>query len=121
MAGFKVWSDASKKRLYIQMQGALTLADTTGAANAVIAEANKFSSGFDLITDLSKLEPLPAEASAEIGRAQTYMKQHGVRRVIRVLSYASVGAQFSRESDKAGYKADSAPSVDAAERMLDAG
>jgi hypothetical protein len=52
-------------------------------------------------------------------RAQLFVKENGVGRVVRVVSSTTIGSmQFARKSREAGYYAETASSVEEAERML---
>jgi hypothetical protein len=89
-------------------------------ADKCIAETQKLKAGFDVINDISEFKPATPKGADEIKRAQLFVKQFGVRKVIRVVGEAVLTqAQFDRQSKSAGYAADTAPTVAAAEKMLD--
>jgi hypothetical protein len=77
--------------------------------------------GFDLISDIAEFSPAGDEGIKHIQRAQAFLKQHGVRHVIRVVKNPVSAMQFQRTGKEIGYVADTAHSILEAEKRLDAG
>ena len=115
-----VRADVSKNRLYIVLSGFFPDEEMGGVADRVISEASKLKPGFDVINDVSNFKPTSPRGADEIKRGQTFLQQHGLRRLIRVSGDAVLAAaQFDRQAKASGYTADTAVTVAEAERMLD--
>ncbi len=117
----KYWSraDTGKNRLYVVLQGFLNGDEARDAADTTIAEAKKLRPGFDVINDISTVKATSEEGVKELLRCQSFLKQKGVSRVIRVVPEVTVGSlQIARTSKQVGYEADSARSIEEAEEKL---
>jgi hypothetical protein len=117
----KFWSraDIGKNRLYVVLQGFIQADEAKEAADLTIAEAKKLRPGFDIINDISTVKATSEQGVMELLRCQVFLKERGVRRVIRVVPEVSVGSlQIARTSKQAGYEADTAASIEEAEAML---
>ncbi len=113
-------ADLAKNRLYIVLDGFFQDDELAKVADTCVSEATKLKPGFDVINDISNFKPATPKGADEIKRAQLFVKEHGVRRVIRVVGEAVLAqAQFDRQSKIAGYAADAAPTLAAAEKILD--
>lgn len=120
MGEYIVRADTAKNRLYITLRGFLTDSEVKAAADTVIAEASKLRPGFDAINDITTFEPVSPEGTAEMVRAQQFVKTHGVRRIIRIQPQPSLGGlQLRRKAKEIGYEADTATSIEEAEKLLD--
>lgn len=112
-----------KNRMYLTLRGFMMDEELQKAADTVIAEMKKLKPGFTTINDISDFKPATPEGAEHIKRAQKALSDYGMARVIRVVHEKIMGAmQFnrtSREREAAQYLADTAPSVEEAERMLD--
>ena len=101
------------------MEGSLTYAEAKVASDQVITEAEKLKSGFDVINDITKYKGSPSEAEEEIKRAQLFIKNHGVGKVIRLMDEVAFGAiEMEKKSREAGYQADFATSIEEAIKKL---
>jgi hypothetical protein len=115
-----IHADIAKNRLYLVLDGFFQDDEIPKAADKCISEASKLKPGFDVINDISNFKPASPKGAEEIKRAQIYVKQNGVRRVIRVVGEAVLAqAQFDRQSKGSGLAADTAATVADAERILD--
>ena len=117
---FRVTSDPAKNRLCIVLSGHLDDAEREEAARTIREEAGKLTPGFDLINDISELRPTSAEGLKQLAEVQSFLKDHGLRRVIRIAGIALSEIQLERTGREVGYISLSAESVEAAERILDA-
>ncbi len=109
-----------KNRMYISLSGFMKVEEVSMAADAVIAAGRKMKPGFDVINDISTFKPGSPEAGAEIKRAQLFLKEQGVRHVIRVTGDSTIAAmQMQRLGKEAGYRADTAGTVAEAETLLE--
>jgi hypothetical protein len=116
--------DIEKNRLYIILGGTPTDEEARQTVREVMDAVDKLKSGFDVINDVSALQPLTPEGSEQIIRAQQYIQKAGVRRVVRVVGKLEIiKMQFRRTAMRAGYTsgtdANIATSIEQAERMLD--
>lgn len=113
-------ADIVKNRLYLVLIGFFQDDEVKAASDKCIAEASKLKPGFDVINDISQFKPATPKGADEIKRTQLFVKQHGVKRVIRIVGDAVITqAQFSRQEKEAGYNADTAATLTEAEKILD--
>jgi hypothetical protein len=117
---FRVTSDPAKNRLCIVLSGHLDDAEREEAARTIREEAGKLTPGSDLINDISELRPTSAEGLKQLAEVQSFLRDHGLRRVIRIAGIALTEIQLERTGREVGYISLSAESVEAAERILDA-
>jgi hypothetical protein len=120
---FTVRADEAKQRLYVRVEGYLSEAETQALADDIIAQAGKLKAGFCVITDLSQAQPFSEAGAQKLERAQSFLQQHGLRRLIRVFDPRNILSkmQFERKGRDAGYtvEQESARSLAEAEKMLD--
>src|SRR4051794_12565733 len=90
-------------RLYLRASGFFTEDEAKQAAAKIIAEVRKMSPGFDLVVDLRDFKPMSPKAADTLrDLLQTY-KQHGVRRVVRVVGENVIGKmQMQRTAKEVG-------------------
>jgi hypothetical protein len=113
-------ADVARNRLYLVLIGFFQDDEVKTASDKCIAEASKLKPGFDVINDISQFKPASPKGAEEIKRAQLFIKQHGVKRVIRIVGDAVITqAQFSRQEKEVGYNADTAATLAEAEKILD--
>lgn len=117
---FKVKADTGKNLLYIKLSGIIQKDEAVKAADAVMDASKRLMADFDVINDVSELKPATPEVEAQLKKVQKYLKIHGVRRVIRVVSdEETIGARQVRRTGLAfGYMGETARSVAEAEKML---
>ena len=119
MGKFWTRADVGKNRLYVVLQDFFQADEAKEAAEAVIAEAKKLRPGFDCINDISTVKATSEQGVLELLRCQSFLRERGMGRVIRVVPEVSVGSlQIARTSKQAGYEADTARSIEEAEEML---
>ena len=123
MSNYNIRADLSKNRLYMSISGFMDDDLVTQVVDKVIAEAKKLKPGFAVINDISTFKPATPKGAEEIKRAQLFVKENGVGRVIRVTGQDGIAAmQFSRISKTTtGYEADQVTTVEDAEKLLDQG
>jgi hypothetical protein len=121
MGEFKINIDKDKNRLYLLLKGYFSEADVKKAADETISAVEKLSNGFDVVNDISEFVPASQEATAEIKRAQEFIMNHGVNRVVRITNDSNLlaKAQFSRKSREVGYDAMVFKTIADAEAFLD--
>ncbi len=123
MGKYSIYANGLKNRLYLTLQGFLTDAELHKAYALTIAEIKKLQPGFDVINDISDFKPATPLGAEDIQRAQVFAKEHGAKRIIRVVGKDKVASviatmQFSRTSRTAGYEAEIVATVEEAEKLL---
>lgn len=81
---YKIKADQDNNRLYLIIKGFLIDEYVKRAVKKITSEANKLKAGFDVIDDLSELNPATAQDADKIMRAHNYALKKGARRVIRI-------------------------------------
>jgi hypothetical protein len=111
-------ADVMKNRLYLILGGFFEDPEMKTIADKVIAEVKKLKPGFDIINDISQCKSASEKGILELLRAQTFIKQSGVNKVVRITGDVITQAQFSRQGKEAGYDALTAATISDAERVL---
>jgi hypothetical protein len=117
---FEVHSDAGRNRLYITLAGHLDGTERQAAIKAIMTESARLDPGFGVVTDISGLFPTDQEGFKDLLRAKSGLRMKGVGPIIRVVKIPLSRIQVERVSEAAGYEAESANSVEEADRRLDA-
>jgi len=117
---FSVTAQVEKNRLYITLSGHLDDSEQKEASLAIIGEAGKLKPGFDLISDVSRLRPTDDAGLKQLARVQEFLRDHGLRRAIRVTGIVLTEIQMERTGREVGYISLNAASLEEAERILDA-
>lgn len=116
-------ADLKKNRLYIILKGFFPEDLAAEAAEKVIVEANKLQPGFDIVNDITLSKPTTSKGAEQIQRVQAFVKERGVKRIVRVVDPKNVLArvQFERTSKDAGYdvKVEVVGSLAEADKLLD--
>ena len=117
---FKAKADTRNNRLYITLSGLIQKNEAAKATEAVIDASKRLMADFDVINDISGLKPGTPEVEAQLKKVQKYLKAHGMRRVVRVVSdEETIGAkQVHRAGMAMGYMGETAKSIAEAEQML---
>jgi hypothetical protein len=97
MADFKVWSNDTGDRLYIQFEGFFQGDDVQPLLAALSAELSTLQPGFDVVTDYSGFVPTSPQGVEGLKAGAQMLKRHGRRRAVRVTG-ASLGGlmQYKR-------------------------
>jgi hypothetical protein len=117
---FKIDSNGEKQRIYITLAGHLEADERKAAMKACAVAMRAFTDGFDLVHDLTGLHATDAEGLKDLVRLQASAKIMGVRRVVRVAGLPLSRVQLERMARETGWKYETAPSVEAADLLLDA-
>lgn len=117
---FSVRADIGKNRLYISLGGRLDEGEQREASAAVLSEAGKLKPGFDLISDIASLRPTDEAGLKQLAKVQEFLRDHGLRRAIRVTGIVLSEIQMERTGREVGYVSLTAGSLEEAERILDA-
>jgi len=116
----KIWSDASKNRVYMVLKGGITESEIKSAADLFISEVQKLNPPVDVINDISEFTPESNMDISHILRAQKFIVQYGLGRAIRVIRDKVEGViPFVAGVVETGYNANLAYSVEEAEKMLE--
>jgi hypothetical protein len=116
---FTVRADTAKNRLYVKLVGFFDCKEMKAATDATIEEAKKLKPGYDVINDISEFKPVGQDTLKEVERGQVYFKKSGIRYGIRVEGKAKLtNLQFSRIGKTVDYAADSAETMEEAEKLL---
>jgi len=118
---WKVGIDEAKNRLYLELDGHLSVSAAGDAADATIEAAERLDDGFDMINDISTFQPGDPEAMEHIERGKEGIAKNGVAAVVRVMAESTTGQmQFDRAGeDKESYQLAMADSREQAEKLLD--
>ena len=109
-----------KNRLYFTMAGVVSEEDARAAAERLEEETKRLRPGFDTISNIAGLEPLPPQALEQIRRINEHLARFRRGRILRVVGKsAQTAVQFERLSKSYGYSAQLAFSLREAERLLD--
>jgi hypothetical protein len=117
---FSVRADVEKNRLYITLAGHLDEVEQREAVASVLSEAGKLMPGFDLLSDIASLRPTDEAGLKQLVRVQEFLRDHGLRRAIRVTGIVLSEIQMERTGREVGYVSLTAGSIEEAERILDA-
>ena len=124
MGSFNVRADRVKNRLYVTFAGFFSDEEARAACTEVLQHAEKLGTGFDVITDITDFQTTTGAGAEVIRNTQVKLGERGVRRVVRVTgSQVLPNLQLTRTAREAGYgpgtKAETAATVDDAERLLE--
>lgn len=120
--GYEVWTDEDRDVLYLRLTGSMNERRLSEARAAVVEQAETLSEPFDIVNDISELDPQSPEEAEQVKRGQSQLADLGVGDVVRVVDEDTselVKMTFSVGSSEAGYEGNVAPSIEAAESMLD--
>ena len=108
-----------KNRMYIKVAN-LETGEATKATDAIISEAKKLRKGFTVINDVSEFVPLNDVDQKEITRAQKFLLDSGMSRLVRIVGDTAIGQmQMNRKARELGFSADRFNTLAEAEKALD--
>ncbi|MBW1810031.1 MAG: hypothetical protein JRJ87_17675 [Deltaproteobacteria bacterium] len=117
---YNITADIPKNRLYLTFEGSFSDDEAKLVFKETLKEANKLRAGFDVINDISEFQPATIEGTKVIQAAQEVLVKLGVNRVVRVVGKSIIGQmQFRRTFKTFGKVAQTAATVEEAEKMLD--
>jgi hypothetical protein len=121
MGNWEVNTDQQKNRLYLTLDGRLSVDEVERAADTVIEAAGELERGFDQVNDMSTFEPADPEALEHVERGKRGIVENGIAATCRVVSESTTGQmQFDRAGeDEEEYAVAKADSVEQAETLLD--
>jgi hypothetical protein len=117
---YGVRSNVKKNRMYIDLYGAISLAEVHEVARAISVEAGKLGPRFDVVTDISSCRVGDSAIAAKFEEIQEQLAARGMRHVVRVVG-ESIRTMLLlwRLSNEMGYAADTAVSLAEADTILD--
>ncbi|WP_436901925.1 hypothetical protein [Halovenus halobia] len=121
MGNWEVDTDDQKNRLYLTLEGRLSIDEVEKAADAVIEASGTLDPGFDQVNDMSTFEPADPEALDHVERGKRGIVENGIAATCRVVSESTTGQmQFDRAGeDEEEYAVAKAESFEQAEKLLD--
>jgi len=115
--------DPEKNRLYLTFEGSFEYREAKQAAEDLLEQIKSLKPGFDVITDISKLESSSVEAGEILIKGHESLAELGMNRIVRVVGKQIenvVGkVQVELISKTHGISAENADSIMEAEYLLD--
>ncbi len=116
-------ADLDRNRLYVTLAGRITAEESKQAAKQVVQDIAQLAPGFDVITDISRFEPVTRKETELLLKVHKELVRRGVNRIVRVIGdnlRATVGKiQFERASRETDISAQYCQSVAEADQYLD--
>lgn len=121
MGHWEVDTDHEKNRLYLTLDGQLSVEEVKTAADEVIEAAETLEPGFDQVNDMSGFQAADPEALEHIERGKRGIVEAGVAATCRVVSESTTGQmQFDRAGEEEeAYAVAKAESFEQAEKLLE--
>jgi len=117
---YEIRASLARRRLYITLKGKVLVEESRAAVAALLVELSRFRSRFDVVADISEVEPLGAEALQQFGAATKALVTHGARKVVHVVGRSAKAAvQFEHLARDADYSPHLAFTLKEAEAMFD--
>jgi hypothetical protein len=115
-----VRSNVKKRRMYIDLYGAISLAEVQQVARAIAVETGKLGPWFDVVTDISSCRVGGSDIAASLRGIQEQLAARGMRYAVRVVGESiRTMLMMWRLPDRADYSAETAVSVAEADAILD--
>ena len=118
---FEVRTNVGINRIYATLWGHVSDAEAREIGDRMVHDlTTRLRPGFDLISDVSRAEPMSEFGLGQLKRIMETALRHRIRRVVRVVGRsAHTTLQFERVSRELGYAAYLCFSLEEAERVLD--
>ncbi len=120
---YKIRANHLKNRLYVSVEGLISNEEAEVILQEIISEIDLLKTGFDVISDISKIRPASKRAVEKLLAIQMELRMRNVGKVVRIVGREVaqvVGKiQFERSARKAGLDAETAESFEEAENLLD--
>ena len=82
---FKILSDHEKNRLYLYLSGNIDKRESRTALDKTIKSLEDLTPGFDLVSKVSRYNPLSQTADVTISSILKTVKEHGVRKTMTIV------------------------------------
>jgi hypothetical protein len=119
----EIHSNHHKNRIYITLKGKVAMDEVIAVIEKIKSEIRSLKPGYSVVSDIVNFIPVNEEARQMIADTMKHMKDNGMGKVVRIISDSPTsqvtGYQWQRTSKSAGYQADTAPSLEEAEKILD--
>lgn len=118
---FKTKKDVAKNRLYITINGILSITEAKNARDMILKEIDGLKPNFDLVNDISQFIRGQEEAGDVLQEIMLLLIKNKVNRVVRVIGSSKMGLiQFANYSlPIQSYKLKYLPTLEEAEKYLD--
>ncbi|MBN1206775.1 MAG: hypothetical protein JXB05_17970 [Myxococcaceae bacterium] len=115
-----IHADVGKNRIFIRIEGQIDESQARSIGDAIIKQMDRLRPGFDVVSDLSRAEPLGPEGLAQFRRIVEAQRERKFGRAVRIVGRAAQTAlQFARTSKEVEHEPYLAFSREEAERLLD--
>ena len=112
--------DVGKNRIFLCVRGRVDDTEAKSIADSIIKEMDRLRPGFDIVTDLSRAEPLGPEGVSQFKRLLEAHRERKAGRTVRIVGRsAQVALQFARTSKELQHEPYLCFSREEAERWLD--
>ncbi len=115
---YKIEADVEKNLVILHLEGFMSDDELGKGAEKLMSEVDKLRDGFMVINDIANMKPASQKGTEHIKKAQMYVVQKGVSRIIRVTNDPISKMQLNRTAKTAGYIAEEAKSMDEALAMV---
>lgn len=117
---YEIRASLARRRLYITLKGKVLAEEARAAVAVLLVELSRFHSRFDVVADISEVEPLDAEALDQFRSVPNAFLSHGARKVVHVVGRSAKAAvQFEHLAREADYSPHLAFTMKEAESMFD--
>lgn len=115
---YKIEADVESNLLVLHLEGFMSDEELKKGSQEVIDCVDQLKPGFIVINDIANMKPASQVGTEHIKKAQMYVAQNGVGRIIRVTDNPISKMQMSRTAKSAGYIADEAKTMEEAMKMV---
>lgn len=116
---FETKFDAAKNRVYVKLEGMMTIEEAKEYDMAVRKEVDKAKEGYTFCIDMAKAQPAPADVNDYLAGLRDYMATKKTKGSSMIVSSALTKLQLSRLVKDLGGAYGVAQSYEEADRYLD--
>ncbi|MBG9737593.1 protein kinase [Paenibacillus alvei] len=116
---FETKFDAVKNRVYVKLEGMMTIEEAKEYDMAVRKEVDKAKEGYTFCIDMAKAQPAPADVNDYLSGLRDYMATKKTKGSSMIVSSALTKLQLSRLVKDLGGAYGVAQSYEEADRYLD--
>lgn len=91
----KIQTNNQKNRIYFRLSGNVDCRESKNVLDSIIRSLEELKPGFDVISDISGYTPLSMTADTNVASLLKTLKEHGVRKTIRVDSDPNSSSGFA--------------------------
>lgn len=119
----EIQSNQNKNRIYITLKGKVGMDEVIAVIDKIKSDIRTLKPGYSVVSDIADFVPVSEEVRQMIADTMKHMKDNGMGKVVRIINDTPTstvtGNQWARTSRIAGYTADTAPTLEEAEKILD--